>query len=278
MQSGDFFRSDLPHPRDCNHIGTDVSGIQLQGMTPPSTGSALQSWEHRIPPEEWAVYREVIQRARARGIRFAFGGAFATAVYTGELRNTKDFDFYLLPSDREPMIRAMHEAGLEDYFGRLPYDRSWIYRANRNDIIADAIWAMANGKTDVDEVWLTRGPEIIIQGERLRAIPAEELIWSKLYVLQRERCDWGDVCNILDAQVETIDWERMLRRLGDDVPLLAAALSVFSWLAPNRSSAIPEWVQARLGLPRVSPVLDPMVSQNRARLLDSRPWFRHHSA
>jgi hypothetical protein len=247
-------------------------------MTPPSTGSALQpAWEHRIPPEEWTVYREVIQRARARGIRFAFGGAFATAVYTGELRNTKDFDFYLLPSDREPMIRAMHEAGLRDYFERLPYDRSWIYRASQDDIIVDAIWAMANQRTDVDEDWLTRGPEITIQGERLRAIPPEELIWSKVYVLQRERCDWGDVCNVLDAWVQDVDWERLLRRLGEDVPLLAGAMSVFAWLAPDRSSAIPGWVQTRLGLLKVPPVLDPLVSENRARLLDSRPWFRHHS-
>jgi Nucleotidyl transferase of unknown function (DUF2204) len=247
-------------------------------MTPPGTGPALQpEWEQRIPAEEWTVYREVMQRARARGIRFAFGGAFATAVYTGELRNTKDFDFYLLPSDREPMIQAMHEAGLQDYFERLSYDRSWIYRANRNDIIVDAIWAMANQRTEVDEDWLTRGPEITVHGERLRAIPAEELIWSKLYVLQRERCDWGDVFNVLDARAEDLDWERLIRRLGDDVPLLSGALSVFVWLAPDRSSAIPSWVQARVGLPSAKSVPDPMLSQKRAGLLDSRPWFRHHT-
>jgi hypothetical protein len=146
-------------------------------MNPPTPVELRHQpdWQ-RVPAEEWAVYSEVIRRAQARGIRFAFGGAFATAVYTGEIRNTKDFDLYILPRDREPMIRLMAEAGLADYFERLPYDRSWIYRASRGDIIVDTIWAMANHRTDVDEGWLSRGPEIAIRGERIRAIPVEELI------------------------------------------------------------------------------------------------------
>jgi hypothetical protein len=242
-------------------------------MSPPPT--ALQpAWEHRIPIEEWAVYREVIQRARAQGIGFACGGAFATAVYTGELRNTKDFDFYLLPADRDRMMRVMAEAGLSDYFERFPYDRSWIYRANRDDIIVDAIWAMANQRTEVDQDWLSRGPEITIQGERLRAIPTEELIWSKLYVLQRERCDWGDVFNLLDARVQHLDWEHLLRRLADDAPLLAGALSVFGWLAPDRAATIPDWVRSRLDLSELPANANPELPSARAKLLDSRPWFR----
>jgi len=222
------------------------------------------------------VYGEVIQRARARGIRFAFGGAFATAVYTGELRNTKDFDFYLLPSDREPMRQVMEEAGLRDHFERLSYDRSWIYRGSRGDIIVDAIWAMANHRATVDEYWLSRGPEISIQGERLQAIPVEELIWSKLYVLQRERCDWGDVFNLIDASGNALDWDHLLDRLNTDAPLLAGALSVYTWLAPDRVHTIPEAIRARLGLGEPPAREDPELSRTRAALLDSRPWFTRH--
>jgi putative nucleotidyltransferase-like protein len=242
-----------------------------------STQNPLQpEWEHRVPPEEWAVYAEIIQRARARGIRFAIGGAFATAVYTGELRNTKDFDFYLLPADRESMKQVMDEAGLRDYFERLSYDRSWIYRGSREDIIVDTIWAMANHRADVDEYWLTRGPEISIRGERLRAIPVEELIWSKLYVMQRERCDWGDVFNLLDARVDVLDWDHLLDRLSTDAPLLAGALCVFTWLAPDRADAIPEPVRARLGLSNRSTRDESSEFRRRADLLDSRPWFARY--
>lgn len=233
-------------------------------------------WGDRIPEAEWAVYREVIQQARALGVRFAFGGAFAIAAYTGELRNTKDFDFYLLPRDRDAMKDAMTRAGLKDYFDQLSYDRSWIYRGTRDDIIVDAIWAMANHRTDVGEQWLSRGPEITIRGELLRAIPIEDLIWSKLYVLQRERCDWGDIFNLVDAGADAMDWEYLLDRMGEDAPLLGGALSVFGWLAPDRASDIPTAVWRRLGVCASPENDDPEVSRARANLLDSRPWFTRH--
>lgn len=237
------------------------------------TAAAAQvEWGQRIPDPEWEVYHTAIRTARELGIPFAFGGAFALAAYTGSLRNTKDFDFYVRPENRDAMVRALTAAGLEDYFGRLAYDRSWIYRGSRDDIIVDVIWAMANQRALVDEEWLTQGPEVTIRGERLRPIPVEELIWSKLYVLQRERCDWGDVFNLLDAQASAVDWKRLLGRLGEDGPLLAGALSVFAWLVPDRVDHVPADVWSRLGVsaPGREP---PSEFAARVTLLDSRPWF-----
>jgi hypothetical protein len=234
-----------------------------------------QPWSHRLPDEEWEIYQRVMQEARALGATFAFGGAFATAVYTGELRNTKDFDFYVLPADREAMIEATVHSGLTDHFERLNYDRSWIYRASDGDVLVDVIWAMANHRTDVDASWLSRGPLVEIRGERIRAIPIEELIWSKLYVLQRERTDWGDVLNLIAAQAASINWSHLLARLGPDAPLLAAVLGVFAWLTPSRAQAIPITVWQRLGLDAPEPAPDNQAdTRARAALIDSRPWFR----
>src|SRR5918994_1823627 len=240
-----------------------------------TTAAPSTDWAYRIPDAEWAVYREAIQQARALHIPFAFGGAFALAVYTGSLRNTKDFDFYVRPGDRDAMIRALTAAGLEDHYDRLPYDRSWIYRASRDDIIVDAIWAMANHRAAVDDVWLTRGPEVIIRGEPLRPISVEELIWTKLYVLQRERCDWGDVFNLLDAQARAVDWEYLLNRLGDDRALLAGALAVFGWLVPDRVDDVPSKVWNQLGVSRPG-WPSPNDPSARVKLLDSRSWFTRH--
>lgn len=240
---------------------------------PPTT--TLPDW-NQIPDSEWAVYREVMVQARSLGARFAFGGAFATAAYVGALRNTKDFDFYVLPGERELMEEATRRAGLEDYHDRRSYDRSWIYRASRGDIIVDTIWTMANHRADVDEEWLTRGPLVQIRGEQLRAIPVEELIWTKLYIIQRDRCDWGDVFNLLEARAESMDWDHLLRRMGVDGPLLTGALSVFAWLSPLRAATIPRdiWTRLRLRRPDDGP---PDVSVARADLLDSRSWFYSRS-
>jgi hypothetical protein len=244
-------------------------------MSKAPGGANVQPWSRRLPDQEWRVYQRVAQEARKAGIPFAFGGAFATAVYTGELRNTKDFDFYILPEDREAMRQAIGRAGLTDHFDRLPYDRSWIYRGSLGDVLVDAIWAMANQRAVVDPLWLSRGPLVEIRGDQLRAIPIEELIWSKLYVLQRDRTDWGDVLNLIAAQTESVDWHHLLDRLGEDAPLLTAVLSLLAWLNPNRALRIPAPVWGRLGLPLPNldahNLVDP---QARAALLDSRPWFR----
>jgi hypothetical protein len=235
---------------------------------------AHPAWGDRIPEAEWSVYRRVMHEARTAKIPVAFGGAFATAVYTGELRNTKDFDFYILPEDRDRMRDAIGRAGLHDLFDQLPYDRSWIYRGSTGGVIVDAIWAMANHRATVDPLWLSRGPEVVIRGERLRAIPAEELIWAKLYIVQRTRCDWVDVINLIDARAEFLEWEHLRDRLAEDSPLLAGALSLFGWLAPGRARDIPKRVWRGLGLKVPLPVPGPDVTTARANLLDSRPWFR----
>jgi hypothetical protein len=127
----------------------------------------------------------------------------------------------------------------------------------------------------VDDGWVTRGPEVSIRGERLRTIPIEELIWSKLYVLQRERCDWGDVFNLLDAEARSVDWEHLLNRLAEDQPLLAGALEVFGWLAPERVHEVPTAVWSSLGVSRPGGE-QPGDPAARVKLLDSRPWFTRH--
>ena len=46
----------------------------------------------------------------------------------------------------------------------------------------------------------------------VRLIPAEEMIWSKAFVMERERYDGADVAHILRACAETLDWPRLLQR------------------------------------------------------------------
>ena len=155
-------------------------------------------WESQISETEWRVYREVIEAAHARRIPFAIGGAFAVATYTGSWRDTKDLDVYVLPEHRDRLLELLADLGLEDYYSKTPYDRWWIYRSFRGDIIVDVIWAMANHRAQIDELWMS-GPEVELRGCRVRVLPAEAMLWDKLYIMQRDRCDWPDVLNLLYA-------------------------------------------------------------------------------
>jgi hypothetical protein len=242
-----------------------VEGIRSRHRTVRHT-----AWTEQIPDEEWAIYQSAIEVLRSTGKRFMLAGAFSLACYTGRWRNTKDLDFYVLPQDRGPIIDALTKAGFVDYYDRLPYVRHWIYRAWKNDCIVDIIWAMANQRAQVDEEWFDYAPEICVRGEKLKVVPAEELLWCKLYVMQKDRCDWPDVISLIHSVGDDMDWEHLLSRLGDDRPLLAGLLHIYCWLCPGMKLSLPPALGGNLPGCETD---GPHVDQCRIDFLDTRPWF-----
>lgn len=220
------------------------------GLTPPGLALPRPAWLQILDEQEWRAFQEIVERAAHARLEILVGGAVGLAAYMPLLRRTKDVDFYVLPSDRETVISLLAEAGFGDLYDRLPYDRGWIYRSVRDDVIVDVIWCFANKHAVVDRDWFTYCHEVKHGDGVLRVVAPEELIWSKLFVLQRERCDWPDLLNLLYYTGPTLNWERLRSRLGPDSPLLDALLAVFSWMCPETPPA-----------------------EGRAALLDSRAWF-----
>jgi hypothetical protein len=253
----------------------------IERATYPTTGTARKhqsahsvlhrEWTEKIPDNEWAIYERAITALRTTGRPFMLAGAFSLAAYTGRWRNTKDIDFYVLPKDRTPCIEALTRAGFIDFHDKLPYVRHWIYRAWRDDCIVDIIWAMANQRAQVDEEWFERAPQIVVHGETLSVVPAEELLWCKLYVLQKDRCDWPDVLNLIHAIDGKLDWDHLADRLGEDLPLLLGLLNVYCWLCPGVGLKLPQSLRAML--PNCAQSAEPREDSCRINWLDSRPWF-----
>ncbi len=230
------------------------------------------SWVERFAPEQWSIYKSVIAEARKQNVQFAIGGGLATMTYAGQWRDTKDIDIYVMERDRERMIRVVTEAGLRDYYEQKPYDRKWIYRSYQDEIIVDIIWSMANGRAPVDEGWL-QGPEAETGGERFRLLRPEEAVWSKLYIVQRDRCDWPDSLSLLYTIGAELDWHLLLDRTGDDRLLLRGLLSIFRWLCPDGAQRLPAWIWEELEAGDSQEENCEQVARRRAPLLDSRPWF-----
>lgn len=225
------------------------------------------TWIDKLPDTQKCLYRRVMREARFRRIRFAAGGGFASNAYTGDGRDMKDLDLFILQSDRNAMIEVLTMFGFRDYHDEKPYDRRWIYRGYDGCQIVDIIWRMANQRADVDEVWVSAGPTMLMEDEEFRVIPPEETLWTKLYVVQRERCDWPDALSLISVVGPELDWPRLIDRLGPDTPLLAGVLSVFGWICPNRARELPSWLWARIG------ARPPEGCEMRPHLLDSRPWL-----
>lgn len=230
----------------------------------------FRAWFEGLPSSRWSLYRDIISEATRRQIPFAVGGGLTAMAYAGQLRDTKDIDIYIQPQDREAMIQVVSDIGLVDYYERVPYDRNWIFRAFREELIVDIMWAMANQRAQVDTQWLS-GPSISVHGLTFKLLRPEETLWSKLYVLQRDRCDWPDVLNMLYSVGAELDWAHLLNRTDEDTPLLAALVRVFRWICPDRCNEFPSAVLEQLSLAESAPAGPDF--WNRAKLLDSRPWF-----
>jgi len=222
-------------------------------------------------PEHWAVYVRVMRAARRAGVDFAVGGGMAISLHTGMWRPGKDIDLYVVPSAREAMVEITRAAGLADYHAVQPYDREWIYRAHGEGIIVDVIWALANRFGEVDASWLAHSAQARVAGEHFAVLGPVELIWSKLHVLQRDRCDWPDLLNLLHAAGPSLDWDRLVGGLSGDEALLAALLTLFAWVAPGRAAEVPSRVYRRLHVAHPAP--GPSSDSARIDRLDSRPWF-----
>ena len=226
-----------------------------------------------MPDDQWATFRQATRAIRDSGVPVLLGGALALATYTGRWRNTKDVDVLVRPADHARAVAALGVAGFDDYFEKEPYDRSWIFRGYKDGVIYDVIWELPNHRVSIDDAWFSRAPRVRLRDEVHAAVPAEELIRVKLYVMQRERCDWVDVLNVLAGAHERIDWTWLVRRMGRDLPLLHAALAVFNWMCPQRARSMPGWLREQFALPLVEPTNQPNAEEHRVRLFDSRPWF-----
>jgi hypothetical protein len=230
---------------------------------------------HLITSEEWAIISPALESMKLRGLQFAMGGGFAYSAYSEHCRTTKDIDLFIRPEDRQGFIDALTGAGFDDYFDQKEYDRSWIYRGYRDGAIIDVIWQMANHRALVEESWLSGGRTVWIHGMQLSVLPLEELFWAKLYVLQRDRCDWPDLLNLLYSVSDQIDWDRLLDRVGRDCELVGSVAALFRWMCPDKAGNIPDWVYLRLGLWPEAPECAKPTSEepDRPTMLDSRAWF-----
>jgi hypothetical protein len=80
----------------------------------------------------------------------------------------------------------------------------------------------------------------------VRLIPAEEMIWSKGFVMERERFDGADVAHILRACAQTLDWPRLLQRFDGYWRVLLQHLVMFGFIYPSERARIPAAVLREL--------------------------------
>src|SRR5690348_6019356 len=91
----------------------------------------------------------------------------------------------------------------------------WLAKAWKDVYTIDHIDGSKNFWATVDELWITRSRPVRMLGVDTHVIPLEELIWSKSYVMARERFDGADVAHLILLQFFFSSRRRHTRWTGD---------------------------------------------------------------
>ena len=195
-----------------------------------------------LDPVSRAFYRRVMHQIEEQAIPFLVGGAYAFERYTGIGRHTKDFDLFVHPRDVERALEMLAADGCQT---GVPFPH-WLAKAHCGDDVVDLIFSSGNGVALVDDDWFRHSVAETVLDVPVRLIPAEEMIWSKAFVMERERYDGADVAHILRAGAETLDWSRLLRRFGDNWRVLLHHLVLFGFIYPCERARVPAAVMREL--------------------------------
>jgi len=187
-------------------------------------------------------YVAALGKLDEENIPYVVGGGYAMAHYTGIARNTKDLDIFVKPSDHKRVLEVMEQAGYRtEYF--YPF---WIAKALCGESFIDILYNSGNGLCPVDDDWFKYASNFEIHGYPSRLCPPEEQLFSKAFVMDRDRFDGTDVNHIIFAQGITMDWRRLLRRFKTHERVLMAHLMLFGYAYPSERGRVPEWVMGEL--------------------------------
>jgi len=192
------------------------------------------------PAQEF--YRHALEVLRAADMPVLVGGAYAFARYTGIVRHTKDIDLFLRQADVDAALAAFAAAG---YPGELVYEH-WLAKVFSNGHFVDLIFNLGNGIGPVDDQWLESAEDAVLLGVPVRLVGPDDMIWSKVFVMDRGRYDGADIAHLLRALGHRLNWRRLLARFDRHWRVLLSHLVMFGYVYPGERDRIPGWVMHEL--------------------------------
>jgi hypothetical protein len=195
-------------------------------------------------PDTFRFYRQVLSVLQSAREPFLVGGAYALGYYTGIVRHTKDLDLFVKPNQVKQTLNVLEAAGYRTEM----FFTHWLAKAYHADDFIDVIFSSGNGLCPVDDDWFRYAVDGEVLGISARLIPAEEMLWQKSYIMERERFDGADVIHLIRACGGQLDWDRLLHRFGAHRRVLLSHLILFGFVYPDDSKSIPtEVLEVLLG-------------------------------
>ena len=199
---------------------------------------ALAPTQSLVETPSRLFYREAMEVLNRAGVPFLVGGAFAFIHQAGIDKSTKDLDIFARPRDVQRLLEACASAGYET---ELVFSH-WLAKIRSPEGFIDVIFNSGNGVAAVDDGWFEHATDGEVLSVPVKIAPAEETVWSKAFVMERERYDGADVAHLILAHAERMDWERLIARFGQHWRVLLAHLVLYGFIFPSERSRVPAHV------------------------------------
>jgi Nucleotidyl transferase of unknown function (DUF2204) len=218
-------------------LGTPVA---LQGATPIRKAAMSQMRPQPDPLVDIsqataAFYRQVVETLQHSGVPILIGGTCAYAHYTGIRRSTKDLDLFVRQGDWDWIQQVLRNAG---YSTELCFPH-WLGKVRYRDAFVDLIFNSGNGISPVDDAWFQHAETAKLLGVSARFVPVEETVWTKAFVMERERYDGADVAHLIRSRARQINWQRLRQLFGPHWRVLLSHLVLFGFVYPAHRSLVP---------------------------------------
>ena len=189
-------------------------------------------------PEKAELYRTALDMLNRSGVPYMVGGTYAFQYYAGIARSTKDFDIFVRQRDVQRVLDVLERAGFKTEMAFA----HWLAKAHHADKFIDVIFSSGNAVAEVDDEWFAHAVDEQVLGAPVRLCPAEEMIWSKSMIMERERYDGADVAHLFRHCSGLLNWERLLQRFGPNWRVLLGHLILFGFIYPGERALIPSAV------------------------------------
>lgn len=191
-----------------------------------------------LPSKAELFYKNVLKILRKEKSRYLIGGSLALAHYMHLPRCPKDMDIFLPRKDCDEVLSILSNYGYETEI----LHPHWLAKAYKDDFFIDFIFSSGNGIAQVDDQWFDHAQTTKLFGQEVLVCAPEEIMWSKAFIMDRERFDGADIAHLIRDAGSDFDWVRLVKRFGEHWPVLMSHLLLFNYIYPSERATIPDWV------------------------------------
>lgn len=218
-------------------------------------------------------YAESIQEMTKTGLPFMIGGTYAVNIYAALDRPTKDLDFFVKAGDYPRFLNHFNGLGYTTGVD----DERWLAHARkgRGNAYFDLIFGSENAVTPVQDQWFTNARVTKLFDKQVLVLPPTELIWSKVFIQNRNRYDGNDIAHLILKTGNEVEWNRLLSYMEQYWEVLLFHIINFRFIYPSERETIPRWILDEL-LDRLHHQIEaptPKMKACRGRLLSRRDYM-----